>query len=51
LGLWALLVAAVLTFAGAKINLVVIEALDGARFPTAEQPHTAPARAGVALQA
>ena len=52
LGLWALLVATVLTFAGAKINLVVIQTLlDGARFPAAEQPHTTPARAGVVLQA
>lgn len=52
LGLWALLVAAVLTFAGAKINLVFIQALlERAQFPAMEQPHATPTRAGIVLEA
>jgi hypothetical protein len=52
LGVWAMLIAAVLTFAWARINLIVIDALvDGVRFAIPHTPDPTPARAGVVLDA
>ncbi|MGH9255908.1 MAG: hypothetical protein ACRD3C_15225 [Vicinamibacterales bacterium] len=48
LKLWAMLVAAVFTFSGAKINLLFIQVLfDGARSPAYYQPRTTPSEARI----
>jgi hypothetical protein len=50
LGLWALLIAATFTFAGARFNQVLLDRLiDDQRLPADRYPRTSPAETGIIL--
>ena len=52
LGLWALLIAATFTFAGARFNQVLIDRLiDEQRLPADRYPRMSPAEPGIVLLA